>query len=98
MRKAAIFCTAIALALTFSLETAEAKSKAQTKREKIDAVAKDALNVVLTNRAKAKELYDKAYGYAVFDNLKISFIVSGGVAEMNAAKTVLDGSLFELRK
>ena len=78
MRKAAILCTTIAIALTLSLETAEAKSKAQTKREKIDAAAKDALNVVLTNRAKAKQLYDKAYGYAVFDNLKISLIISGG--------------------
>ena len=78
MRTALIAALAMAIVMTTGIGTVEAKSKEQTKREKIDAVAKDALNVVLTNREKAQQLYDKAYGYAVFDNLKISFIISGG--------------------
>jgi lipid-binding SYLF domain-containing protein len=64
--------------LTLSNDASAARGNAEDKREKIDAIAKDALNVVLEKRARAKQLFDKAYGYAVFDNVKISLMISGG--------------------
>lgn len=48
------------------------------KRTKIDGVASEALEELFQKSDGAKSLYDKAYGYAVFDNLKISFGISGG--------------------
>ena len=48
------------------------------KRAKIDATAKEALDEVLAKSKSAGELKAKAYGWAVFDNLKIAFGWSGG--------------------
>jgi len=62
----------------------EAKSEtkkdasADEKRAEMDKVAKEALAEVLEKSDKAKELYEKAAGWAVFDNLRITFILSGG--------------------
>jgi len=56
----------------------EGKSNKQDKRAKIDAMADDALKELLAESPGAKKNFDKAYGYAVFDNLKIQFILSGG--------------------
>jgi lipid-binding SYLF domain-containing protein len=53
-------------------------TKKEAKRQKIDAMASEALNTVLEKGPKAKALYGQSYGYAVFDNLKIAFGVSGG--------------------
>lgn len=53
--------------------------KARHKREEIDLETKDTLARLFKESPVAKELFDKAYGYAVFDNLKVSFMVSGGV-------------------
>ena len=52
--------------------------KQDAKRAKIDETADEALAELLGESEKAKELYDKAEGWAVFDNLKIAFLVSGG--------------------
>jgi len=52
--------------------------KIESKRQKIDAVSGETLEKLLKENPKAKELYSKAYGYAVFDNLKMGFIFSGG--------------------
>jgi lipid-binding SYLF domain-containing protein len=57
---------------------AEKKDKKAEKRAEIDAVAAKALQEVLGKSPSAKALYDKSYGYAVFDNLKIAFGISGG--------------------
>ena len=54
----------------------EAKLKA--KRDVIDATAAEALRKLLDRSPSAEELFKKAYGYAVFDNLKIAFGISGG--------------------
>jgi lipid-binding SYLF domain-containing protein len=48
------------------------------KRAEIDKVAKEALDEVLAKSKNAPELHKKAYGYAVFDNMRITFIFTGG--------------------
>jgi lipid-binding SYLF domain-containing protein len=50
----------------------------QSKRLKIDEMADVALEQVINGNWKAGELFESAYGWAVFDNLKIAFVVSGG--------------------
>jgi len=52
--------------------------KLEAKRSQIDATAGAALDQLVKNNASAKELYDKAYGWAAFDNLKLGFFFSGG--------------------
>jgi len=55
-----------------------AKSGAQTKRDKIDANAQRALDELFELSPKAKDLSEKAYGWAVFTNVKVTFVVTGG--------------------
>ena len=76
----ALFLVLIApVALAAEEETPEWKAtKDEAKRQKIDAMAKDALDEVLGKGEKASELYEDAVAYAVFDNLKIAFGISGG--------------------
>ncbi len=52
--------------------------KARHKKEEIDLETKNTLERLFKENSVAKELFDKAHGYAVFDNVKISFMVSGG--------------------
>ena len=52
--------------------------KQQAKAAKIDETADEALQTLFAERPKAKDLYSSAYGWAVFDNLKLAFGVSGG--------------------
>lgn len=52
--------------------------KRESKRMKINETAKGALDTVLSSNAKANELFEIAYGWAVFDNLKIALGFSGG--------------------
>ena len=52
--------------------------KVEAKRAQIDATAGAALEQLLKGNASAKELYEKAYGWAAFDNLKLGFFFSGG--------------------
>ena len=83
----------VALALAFSaapLRAQEAKSesgkseadwknmKKESKQQQVDATAGAALDLLLKENPKAKELYEGAYGWAAFDNLKLGFFVSGG--------------------
>lgn len=75
-------CTfaAIAIIASFSSVSAneEKTAKNDEKRAAIDQVAGEALEEVTSGNAGAKKLYDEAYGYAVFDNLKIAILISGG--------------------
>jgi lipid-binding SYLF domain-containing protein len=48
------------------------------KRAKIDETAQQALDELFTKSVKAETLFEKAYGWAVFDNLKLAIIISGG--------------------
>lgn len=54
------------------------KQEAAEKRAEIDKIAKEALAEILEKADNAKSLYGKAYGHAVFDNLRITFIFTGG--------------------
>jgi lipid-binding SYLF domain-containing protein len=77
-----LLCIAFAVALMagFSPLAAEEEKvdKQDAKRQEINAMADEALAKVTGDNAGAKSLYDKAYGYAVFDNLKIAIGISGG--------------------
>ncbi|HQR46167.1 MAG TPA: YSC84-related protein [Thermoanaerobaculia bacterium] len=54
------------------------KMKKEGKQAQIDATAGEALDHLLKSNPKAKELYEKAHGWAAFDNLKIGIGISGG--------------------
>ena len=77
-----MFATALVLTAPVALaeEKKEDKKKAnrEEKRAAIDKVAQEALDEVLEKAEKAKDLYANAHGWAVFDNLRVTFIFSGG--------------------
>jgi lipid-binding SYLF domain-containing protein len=52
--------------------------KREAKRAKIDEMANLALKTLIAKSSKAEALYGESYGYAVFDNLKLAFFLSGG--------------------
>ena len=52
--------------------------KQESKRMKLDETAEEAKQALFAEDAKAKELYEVSYGWAVFDNLKLAFGFSGG--------------------
>lgn len=93
-------CVLVAIALVASLSVVMAEEEKESsssadKRAKIDQVAQEALETLLSKSDGAKELDEKAYGYAVFDNLKIAFGISGGggsgvaVAKGSGARTYM---------
>jgi len=55
----------------------EKESPAET-RSKIDSMANATLQRLLREQGGAKTLYDKSYGYAVFDTRKFSFMITSG--------------------
>jgi lipid-binding SYLF domain-containing protein len=59
-------------------ETDKKKDENAAHRQEIDAEAKATLDRLFKESPKAKGLYDKAHGYAVFDNVKFAFGLSGG--------------------
>jgi len=69
--------------------------KHESKRMKVDETAQEALQALFAENAKAKELYEGSYGWAVFDNLKLAFGFSGGggngvaVAKENDKRTYM---------
>jgi lipid-binding SYLF domain-containing protein len=71
----ALIPAAVAIAAPSEQEDA---MKARHKMEEIDLTARNTLERLFKESETAKELYDKAYGYAVFDNLKLAFGLSGG--------------------
>jgi lipid-binding SYLF domain-containing protein len=86
MKKTLTTTTVLALALVLANaallaadEPSDWKSlKRDSKRMKIDEESQAALDEVLGGNAKAKELFEMAYGWAAFDNLKIAVGFSGG--------------------
>lgn len=59
-------------------EEGEKKTRAEKKRAEINGRAKAGLDRLFGESSEAKKLYDKAYGYAVFDTIKISLMFTGG--------------------
>ena len=58
------------------------------KRAEINKVAKEALDEVLAKSKNSPGPYKKAYGYAVFDNMRITFIFTrGGASGVAVSKT-----------
>ena len=55
----------------------EKESPAET-RSKIDSMASATLQRLFREQGSAKSLYDKSYGYAVFDTRKFSFLITSG--------------------
>jgi hypothetical protein len=78
MRKLLTVVVAAAMLLSVSAAFAGKDEKNAEKRAEIDRVAKDALDEILEKSKNAPGLYEKAYGYAVFDNMRITFIFTGG--------------------
>jgi len=79
MKKWICVLSVLALVASFNVIADEGKqAKNDEKRQKIDAMADEALGTLTGKNTGAKKLYDKAFGYAVFDNLKIAIGVSGG--------------------
>jgi lipid-binding SYLF domain-containing protein len=77
MKKLLLFSLSIALVLT-CLPPVLAGAKAADKRAAVDAMADKTLGALFAEEEGARELYDKAAAYAVFDSLKISVGLSGG--------------------
>jgi len=75
-----LLCVALILAIVpLALADEENKEdKHAEKRAKIDERSDKILKEVLGESADAKELHGKAVGYAVFDNTKVAFGISGG--------------------
>jgi lipid-binding SYLF domain-containing protein len=67
----------MALAITAGM-TAIADDKAAEKRAKIDAMAAETLGQLVGDNAGAAKLKEQAYGYAVFSNVKVSLLITGG--------------------
>jgi lipid-binding SYLF domain-containing protein len=85
--------TFVLVTTTSGVIVAEDEGKAE-KREKINAIASEALESVLSQSTAAKELYEQAYGYAVFDNWKFAFGVSGGGGAGVAVARADDGRTY----
>lgn len=47
-------------------------------RAEINQMASETLHTLFTESAGAKQQFDKSYGYAVFDNVKLAFLITGG--------------------
>jgi len=67
----------------------------EAKRQKIQETCQATAEKVAADNPKAKELFDKSYGWAAFDNTKVAFGISGGggngmaVNKMTGEKTYM---------
>ncbi len=77
MKRAVCGLVVAGLVLFAPVAMAKKESNAE-KRAEIDKVAKEALEEILGKAENAQTLFDQAYGYAVFDNMRITFIFTGG--------------------
>ncbi len=74
-----LLCGALILAVaSMAFAEGEGDDKSANKRDKIDARSAKILEQVLSESAKAAELFENAIGYAVFDNTKAALGISGG--------------------
>lgn len=81
MRIRSIVAVVIAATLAIAPVAAQdddSRSDIQRKREAVDDMALGAMEDLFEQSATARDLYQKSAGYAVFDNLKVTFIVTGG--------------------
>jgi len=59
-------------------EKSSQELKVESQRAKINEVAKETLQQLFAEKPNSKDLYDEAIGWAVFDNTKVAFGISGG--------------------
>lgn len=71
------FLAAIAMVLACGVALAQSDDRA-ARRQEIDAAAQKALDEVLKANPSAKELYDRAAGYAAFTATKAGFLLASG--------------------
>jgi lipid-binding SYLF domain-containing protein len=74
-------CAALSIMIAFApvaVASDKEVDEAEVKRLSIDAMARETLETLFTERPDTKALYEKAAGYAVFDNFKVALLVSGG--------------------
>lgn len=73
----------------------EEPSDEEKERQEINAMAQGTLDRLFAESAGSKDLYDQAYGYAVFTGTQTSFALSGGrgkgvaVAKKNGNRTYM---------
>jgi lipid-binding SYLF domain-containing protein len=79
----------VILALSVLPAVAEGMKSAgpDVKRTRINEMADATIKALMADSPGAKELFAKAHGYAVFDNLKLSLIISGGGGQGVAVQT-----------
>ncbi|MEJ2189768.1 MAG: hypothetical protein P8Y93_10215, partial [Acidobacteriota bacterium] len=65
-------------ALKASAEEEWKKMKREAKAQEIVKSANEALEDLFKDKPKAKDLYESAYGWAAFNNMKLAFGFSGG--------------------
>ncbi len=65
-------------AVTGTAKSITEKEPPETTRNKIDGMAAKTLDRLFVERKSAKALYDKSYGYAVFDTRKFSILITTG--------------------
>ena len=79
----------------FAQEASVKVDKRAAKRTAIDQMARETLELLLTENAGASTLADRAKGFAVFDSFKAAVLVSGGggigvaVNSSNGARTYM---------
>ncbi len=78
MRKTLILLVMFALCILPAASKGTKMVSKDEKRARINEMADATIQELLAEKPKAQELFDKAYGYAVFDNLKLSLMISGG--------------------
>ncbi|MCG6949822.1 MAG: hypothetical protein LJE93_12995 [Acidobacteria bacterium] len=85
MKKVALYAATLAMVATLILPATPASAeedweslKQDSKKMKINQTADETLQQLFSERPKSKDLYNDAYGYAVFDNLKLAWGFSGG--------------------
>ena len=73
-----VVCLATPSTLLAQEQKTSQELKKESKQAKINEVAAETLERLFAENAKAKDLYDEAVGWAVFDNTKVAFGLSGG--------------------
>src|SRR5262245_26264275 len=68
----------LAATKTETPQKAEKVDRSQAKRDAIDEMASMTMGRLLSESPQAKRLFDRSVGYAVFDNFKVAFLVTGG--------------------
>ncbi|MDH3627264.1 MAG: hypothetical protein OEV00_05185 [Acidobacteriota bacterium] len=79
MKRIAVLVFISALVLSAAAPAVAANpEKVALKKAKIDQIADFSLNRLFEKSPRARELFEQSYGYAVFDNTKVSLGITGG--------------------